>query len=77
MRFVPAVGLLLASPVLYQAATGGRPLHEALLVWLVAMLLAAAGWWLWSAATRPPTYIPLEVLPVDDGPRRRRDDGEG
>ncbi|MGJ7441862.1 hypothetical protein [Aquipuribacter sp. MA13-6] len=77
MRFVPAVGLLLASPVLHQAVTGVRPLHEALLVWLVAMLLAAAGWWLWSAATRPPTYIPLEVVAVDDGPRRRRQDGEG
>ena len=76
MRFVPAVGLLLSSPVLHQSAVGLRPLHEALLVWLVAMLLAGAGWWLWSAATRPPTYIPLEVLPVDGGPRRRRQDGE-
>lgn len=77
MRFVPAVGLLLASPVLHQAVTGVRPFHEALLVWLVAMVLAAAGWWLWSAATRPPTYVPLQVLPMDQAPRRRREDREG
>ena len=80
MRFVPAAGLLMSSPVLYQAAQGQRPLHEALAVWVVAMLLAVAGVWLWSAATRPSQVEPLQVEPLggrpaDGPPRRRRDDG--
>ena len=77
MRFVPAIGLLLSTPVLLQVASGARPLHEALVVWLVAMLLATAGVWLWSAATRPSTVESLEVARLDGVPRRRREDGTG
>lgn len=75
MRFIPFVGLLLASPVLVQAVQGQRPVSEALLFWLVAMLLGLGGWWLWSAATRPSTVVPLEVVPLEpEGRRRRQDD---
>ena len=76
MRFVPAIGLLLASPVLWQAVQGQRPMHDALGVWLAAMLLALAGCWLWAAVTRPSTVVPLQVVPMDE-PRRRREDGAG
>ncbi|WP_380163538.1 hypothetical protein [Jannaschia sp. R86511] len=75
MRFVPFAGLVMSSPVLLQVAEGTRPLHEALGVWLVAMLLAMAGWWLWSAATRPSPVQHLPVVPLDGEPRRRREDG--
>lgn len=74
MKFVPAVGLLLASPVIWQAVVGDRTVSEALLVWLLAMVLALAGWWLWSAATRPPRAVDLPVVPMPAPPLRRRDD---
>jgi hypothetical protein len=74
MRFVPAIGLLLASPVVWQAVQGLRPVHEALLVWLLAMLLVMAGWWLWSVVTRPPAVPSLATAPLDGAPRRRRED---
>ncbi len=74
MRFVPFIGVLLASPVIVQAVQGQRPVHEALATWLVAMLLGLAGCWLWSAATRPSTVVPLEVVPLEPERRRRPQD---
>ena len=68
--FVPLIGVLLASPVIVQAVQGQRPVHEALLTWLVGMLLGLAGCWLWSAATTPSTVLPLDVVPLE--PERRR-----
>lgn len=72
MRFVPALGLLLASPVVYQAVLGQRPVAHALVFWLLAMLLALTGVLLWRAATRPPETTPLPVAP--SAPRRRAQD---
>jgi hypothetical protein len=54
------MGLMMASPVLLQALQGEREVREALLVWLVAMVLAVGGVVLFRAATatapgqRPP-----------------------
>ena len=53
---------------------GQRELYEALGVWLVAMLLAVVGVWLWSAATRPSDVEPLQVVPLEPVARRRRAD---
>lgn len=75
MRFVPAMGLLLASPVLWQAAQGTRPVSDALLVWLLAMVLACLGCWLWRAATAPSEVVQLQTVPLPPPhPRRRADD---
>lgn len=75
MRFVPAMALLLASPVLWQATQGERPVSEALLVWLLAMVLAALGCWLWRATTAPSEIVPLETVPLPPThPRRRAGD---
>ncbi len=67
MRFVPLVGLLMASPVVLQAVQGERPVRDALLVWLVAMVLAVGGVVLFRAATAH------DARPADRraAPRRR------
>ncbi len=46
IRLAPLAGLLLASPVVVDAFRGQRDVDEALLAWLLAMLLSAAGLWL-------------------------------
>lgn len=75
MRFVPAIGLLLASPVLWQATQGERPVSDALLVWLLAMVLAGMGCWLWRAATAPSEVVRLQAVPMPPPyPRRRAGD---
>ncbi len=76
MGFVPLYGLVLASPVVLQALQGHRPVHEALVVWLVAMLLAMGGVRLWSVVTTPAPAPAVRPTPYDGRaePRRRRDD---
>jgi len=70
MRFVPVMGLLMASPVVLQAVQGEREVRDALVLWLVAMVLAIGGVLLYRAATAthpsPPPHRP--------GPRRRAED---
>ena len=70
MRFVPVMGLLMASPVVLQAVQGEREVRDALILWLVAMVLAIGGVLLYRAATAthpaPPSSRP--------GPRGRVED---
>ncbi len=70
MRFVPVMGLLMASPVVLQAVQGERAVRDALVVWLVAMVLAIGGVLLFRAATAT-TPAPPARPPV---PRRRAED---
>jgi hypothetical protein len=77
VSYVPLLGLLLASPVVLQALQGTRPVHEALAVWLVGMVLAAGGVQLWRAVTAPappPTLRPTPLGGDEAPPRRRRGD---
>ena len=81
MRFVPLAGLLMASPVVLQAVQGERDVRDALVVWLVAMVLGIGGVVLFRAATStsgppaPPT-APQRAPPPRGGlrltPARRR-----
>ena len=70
MRFVPVMGLLMASPVMLQAVQGEREVGDALLVWLVAMVLAIGGVLLYRAATATTPDPP----PPPPAPRRRAED---
>ncbi|WP_336922270.1 hypothetical protein [Aquipuribacter sp. SD81] len=76
MSFVPLLGLVLASPVVVQALQGARPVQDALVVWLLGMLLAAVGVRLWRAVTTPGPRqtLPTVPLPQEQTPRRRRGD---
>ena len=71
MRFVPLTGLLMASPVVLQAVQGERDVRDALLVWLVAMVLALGGVVLYRAAT---ATTPGTRPAGPDAPRRRAED---
>ncbi|MFC3689517.1 hypothetical protein [Aquipuribacter hungaricus] len=71
MRFVPVMGLLMASPVVLQAVQGQRDVRDALLVWLVAMVLAVGGVVLYRAATATSPGRPPAAPPT---PRRRAED---
>ena len=70
MRFVPLMGLLMASPVVAQAVQGEREVRDALLVWLVAMVLAIGGVVLYRAATATSPAPP----PPPPATRRRAED---
>lgn len=77
MSFVPLLGLVLASPVVVQALQGARPVQDALVVWLLGMLLAAVGVRLWRAVTTPAPQQTLRAVPLppqEKAPRRRRGD---
>ena len=70
MRFVPVMGLMMASPVVLQAVQGERDVRDALVVWLVAMVLAIGGVVLFRAATATTPGQP----PAPRTPRRRAED---
>ncbi len=64
IRFSPAVGLLLASPLVIAALRGSRDVDEALFAWFGAMLLAAVGLWVLRQAliiTRRPEELGSEA----------------
>ena len=78
MRFVPLMGLLMASPVVLQAVQGERPVRDALMVWLVAMVLAIGGVVLFRAATAhdpaAPSAEQRRAAAAGPAPRRRAED---
>lgn len=79
VRYAPLAGLVLASPVVYQALTAQRSVEEGLVAWLVGMVAAALGLWLFAqtlqagpagAAAERPTAGTGQHSP---GGRRRSD----
>lgn len=72
VRFAPVIGLLLASPVVYQALLGQRPVADALLYWLGGIAVAWLGCWLWDLATAPAGQVAAGRAAAT--PRRRRND---
>jgi hypothetical protein len=65
IRFAPAVGLVLASPVVLGALTGERSIDDALVALLIGVVASAVGLYLLGVAMRP-APPPVDVG-VDDG----------
>ncbi|MGF1645602.1 MAG: hypothetical protein ACFCVF_01555 [Kineosporiaceae bacterium] len=65
IRFAPALGLLLASPVVVEALLGRRTVDDALLALLVGVVAAGVGLSLLGVATRRAPEPPART---DDEP---------
>lgn len=72
----PVVGLVLASPVVLRALTGAAGVEDALVAWLVGMVVAAAGLWVLAQILRPGPAagdVPRAGRPDGSAGRRRQD----
>ncbi len=71
-KFAPALGLILASPVVVDALRGRRGIDEALTALLIGVLTAAVALWVLGLAARaspPPTAVTANSeTGADSGP---------
>jgi len=66
IRFAPAAGLLLASPVVADAMLGRRGIDDALMALLIGVAAAALALWLLQLVSRTaPDVVPAAAAPEE------------